>query len=235
VGGAARRSRALRELEEEFPDALFRLGALVGAGTPPETAIGKAAIELGDSPAAALFASIAHAIRLRRQSLREVLFGTGGMLTDHPSRLVRSAMRLVVDLTSRDPATAARGILETATYLRDLRRLEGEMRESLRSTVESVRATATFFAPLVLGITCSLYAMLGSVFSKMAALPLSPGVFNLASAGYLALSCVASTYFAVGVERGPDRIALAEAVSRALPVSLAVFAGGLLLGGFLAG
>ena len=231
--GPARKARELRALEDEFPDALFRLGALVGAGMPPETALGRVAEEMPASPVADLFTAIAHAVRLRRVSLREVLFGPDGLLASHPSRLVRSSMRLVVEVTARDPATAARGILETAAYLRDLRRLEGEMRESLRSTVESVRATATFFAPLVLGITCALYAMLGGVFSSLGALPLSPATFNAASAAYLALSFVASTYFAVGVERGEDRATLLESVGRGLPIALAVFVLGLSLGGFL--
>ena len=187
------------------------------------------------SPVSKLFTSVAHAIRLRRVSLREVLFGPEGLLADHPSRLVRSSMRLVVEVAARDPATASRGILETAGYLRDLRRLDGEMRESLRSTVESVRATATFFAPLVLGITCALYAMLGDVFSTLGVLPLSPATFNAACAAYLALSFLASTYFAVGVERGEDRATLLEAWGLGLPVALVVFVVGLGLGGFLVG
>jgi hypothetical protein len=231
--GPARQARELRALEQDFPDSLFRLGALVGAGVPPETAIGKVAEEVPGSSVSGLFTRIAHSVRLRRVSLREVLFGTDGLLIAHPARLVRSSLRLVVDVTARDPATASRGILETATYLRDLRRLEVEMQESLRSTVESVRTTAVFFAPLVLGITCSLYAMLGDVFSTLGTLPLSPSTFNAAAAVYLALSFTASTYFANGVERGDDRATLLEAVGRGLPVALGVFVLGLVLGGFL--
>ena len=231
----AARAREVRRLEKEFPDALFRLGSLLGAGLPPETALGKASQEMGDSPSGRLFSAIDQSMRLRRQSFREILFGAGGLLVGHPSRLVRSSMRLVADLASRDSATASRGILETAGYLRDLARLETEMREALRSTVESVQATAVFFAPLVLGITCAMYAMLGTVFSSLSSLPLSPSTFNAASAAYLALSFVASTYFAVGVEGGADRVALSQAIGRGLPVAMAVFVGGLWLGAMILG
>ena len=232
---ATRRARELRRLEADFPDALFRLGTLVGSGLPPEAAFGVASEELAGSPSGDLFAAIAQAVRLRRESLKEILFGERGMLEGHPSRMVRSALRLLVDVTARDPASASRGLLETAAYLRDLKRLEAELRESLRSTVESARGTAVFFAPMVLGLTCAMYAMLGESFARFAVLPLAPAAFNVVSAVYLALSLGVSTYFAVGVEWGRDRVAFLGAVGHGLPVALALFAGSLGLGALLLG
>lgn len=224
TASAARRSDELRALEESFPDALFRLGALIGSGLPVEAALGRASEELRGSASGTLFASIAHAMRLRRQSLREILFGAAGLLVAHPSRLVRATLRLVVEATTRDPATASQGILETATYLRDLQRLEGDMRESLRPTVESVRSTAVLFAPVVLGITCALYALLSSAFGRFTTLPLSTNAFTAASAVYVGLSVVASTYFASGLERGADRVGFLRSVGRNLPVAVSAFA-----------
>ena len=235
TASSSKDASTLRALEEGFPDALFRLGALIGAGLPVEVAVGKAAEELRGTAAGELFAAIARAMQLRRQSLRTILFGNAGLLVAHPSRLIRATLRLVVEATTRDPATASRGILETATYLRDLNRLEADMREALRSTVESVKSTAVLFAPAVLGITCALYGLLGEAFGRFTNLPMTVGTFTTASAVYVGLSVVASTYFTVGLERGIDRGEFLRSIGRNLPVALAVFTGSVLLGTFLLG
>ena len=218
-----RRRRASARLEAEFPDALFLLGSRVAEGLPVERALQSAAEATRGSEAAALFERIVRRLQASRAGLEEILFAPGGVLEEVPSRTVHAALRMVLEVSRKDPAAAGKAIVETSAYLRDLRDVDREIRRDLSSVVEAMQSTALLFAPIVLGVTCALYGLLARSFAELVSLGLSPSGFLGVVGVYLVLAVLVITYFSVGVARGRDLVEVRLQLVRAWPVSMAVF------------
>lgn len=226
----------VRKLEEEFPDAIFQLGSRVGEGMPVEAAMAKAAEMMKDTEAAALFDRIALALRLTRSTLDEVLFGRKGLLVDFPSRTVTATMRMVVESVKKDSLAAGQTIVGMSHYLRDLKKLDSDIRVQLGSVMDTMRTTAMFFAPLVMGITAALFMVLSTVTQGIdlggaAQLGLSVAVkesvpaplFTLIIGVFLLLTVTIIMFFTSGIRCGPDPVELKYEIGTAIPVAMAVF------------
>jgi len=157
--------------------------------------------------------------------------GPRGALKGVRSRTVRASLRMAVDLAAKDPETAGRAVLEMSGHLRDLEGVERDLRAELRPTVDAMRATATFFAPVVLGVTGAMYGLLAGAFGSFASLPMPPATFHAALGVYLFAVTVAIQHFATRIDSGGGWNALGAALARSLPVGYAVFAATLLAAG----
>jgi Flp pilus assembly protein TadB len=233
----------IRKLEEEFPDALFQLGSRIGEGMPVETAMAMSSETLKGTEAAALFSRIAFELRLTRSTLDEVLFGKRGILADFPSRTVAASMRMVVESVKKDSAAAGQAVVGISHYLKDLRKLDSDIRIQLGSVMDTMRTTAIFFAPLVMGITAALFMVLSTVtrgidLGGAGELGLSVAVkesvpaplFTLIIGAYLLLTVTIIMYFTSGIRSGPDPVQRRYEIGTALPVAMAVFTLAVILG-----
>ena len=242
-----RKVARIRLLEEEFPDALFQLGSRIGEGAPVETAMLRTAQTMRETEAACLFRRISFALRLTRAPLSEVLFGRKGLMAEHPSRTVKASMRMVVESVRKDNLTAGQTIVGISHYLKDLQKLESGIRLQLGSIMDTMRTTALFFAPLVMGITVALYVVLSGVTAGLdlggAALGLPAAIkqsipapaFTLIIGVYLLLTVTIIMVFTSGIRSGPDLVGRRYEIGTALPVAMAVFTMATLAGRMLAG
>jgi Flp pilus assembly protein TadB len=217
------RERRRREaIDREYPDALFQLGSRLQEGHGLEAAFLAVADASEGTECADLFRAIVHAMRFGGGTVEGALFGAGGALEGMPSRTVRASLRLVVELARKDPATTGRAALETSSHLRDLQGIEQDLRAELRPTVDAMRATATFFAPAVLGVSASLYALLFRAFGSHASLPMPPPLFAAVLGVYLVLTAAAIVRFASRIA-GEAGVGFAHSLGRSLPVAYGVF------------
>jgi len=224
-----KKKRELAQVEMEFPDALFVLGSRIAEGAPVERALAMTAEATQGTAVAALLQRIVRALQTCRGDLQEILFSRDGILREVPSRTIRAAFRMVIEVSRKDPAAAGKTITETSTYLRDLRDLDRDIRRDLSSVVDAMQTTAAFFAPIVLGVTCSLYGLLTRAFSRLVVLGLSPASFVAVVGIYLILAVAVITYFRVGIAHGRDLVDLRTHLVRAWPISMAVFTGAFLV------
>lgn len=216
--------RRLEELEKEFPDALFQLGSRLGEGRGLEDAFLSVAGGLERTEVGALFGRIARTLRIGGGTIEDALFGPRGAVREVRSRVVRATLKMAVEIAAKDPETAGKAILEMSDHLRDLQGVARDLRSELRPTIDAMRATAMVFAPVVLGVTGALYALLSKAFAGFASLPMPPVTFHLALAVYLVLATVGILHFATRIERGGGWIALGASLARSLPVGYCVFA-----------
>jgi Flp pilus assembly protein TadB len=240
-------SARIRRLEEELPDALFQLGSRVGEGMPVETAMLKTAKTMKGTEVAGLFQKLSFALRLTRSPLSEVLFGRKGILDGHPSRTVKASMRMVVESVRKDNLTAGQTIVGISQYLKDLQKLDAGIRLQLGSIMDTMRTTALFFAPLVMGITAALYVVLAGVTAGLGPGGSAPGLstaiqqsipapaFTLIIGAYLLLTVVIIMAFTSGIRNGPDGAARRYEIGTALPAAMAVFTLATFAGRFLVG
>ncbi len=231
---ASRRMHAeVMRLEREFPDALFQLGSRIADGMALELALERTADSMRGTEVARLFRRIHGRSRLTRDSLDSVLFGTTGILRGHPSAAVRATMAAVVAAAGKDAVGAGRTITGIGEYLRDLLRMEHEIRTRLSQVVDTMRTTAMFFAPIVLGITTALYGILGGVLQGVRGVPgvfafagqprTSPDVFTLLLGTYLVLSATILLWFVARMRDGQVPGSALNEIGRGVPVALTVF------------
>jgi hypothetical protein len=138
----------------------------------------------------------------------------------------------MVEIVKKDAFTAGQTIVNISNYLRDMKKVEHDIRTQLSQTVEMMKTTGMLFAPLVMGITAALYVLLSKEFSEMPnALPMIPNdVFFLILGFYLAFVVIITMYFTTGIEYGEDRIQFKYSVGNALPVAVIIYTVAVILG-----
>lgn len=229
--------KQIQDLEDSFPDAVYQLGSLTGEGIPLEIALKKVADSVQKGSITKELRRWAYSMTVKRLPPEEVLFGPDGLLNDHPSRIVRSTMRMVAGSVQKDPSTAGRTIIGISGYLRDLKQVEHDVRTALLNTVSMMQNTALFFAPLVLAISIALYKILQqslsgiSVSAKTQLMNLTLGGgtsislsdFSLVMGIYLALTALTISHFSSGIMSGDDPVERRHTIGQILPISMAVF------------
>lgn len=233
-----KRRDEIKKMEEEFPDALFKLGSRITEGEPLETALKKVSDSMKGSAIAELFERISYNIQITRSTPEEAMFGREfGVLRDLPSRTIRAAMKTVTESVKKDATTAGALIINISNYLRDMKKVEHDIKTSLSQTVEMMKSTGILFAPLVMGITASLYVLLSREFALLPGSTqlLSNDAFFLIIGIYLVLMVMVTVYFSVGIEHGEDWIELKHSIGNALPIAVTVYAVALAAGQFVMG
>lgn len=232
-----KRRDEIKKMEDEFPDALFQLGSRIAEGEPLERALKKTSQAMKGTSIAELFAKIAYGLQVTRGTLNEVLFGKNGVLNDVPSRTIHATMKSVVEIVKKDAFTAGQTIVNISNYLRDMKKVEHDIRTQLSQTVDMMKTTGMLFAPLVMGITAALYVLLSEEFSKMPnATPMIPNdIFFLILGFYLAFVVIITMFFTTGIEHGEDRVQLKYSIGTALPVAVIIYTLAVIMGQIMIG
>ncbi|UCF07555.1 MAG: hypothetical protein JSW28_07875, partial [Thermoplasmata archaeon] len=228
----------IKKMEEEFPDALFKLGSRIAEGEPFETALLKVSETMKGSAISELFERISYTITVTRSTPEEAMFGQNfGVLRNLPSRTIRASMKTVIECAKKDASTAGGIIINISNYQRDMKKAEHDIRTSLSQTVEMMKSTGVLFAPLIMGITAALYVLLSREFAMLpgSSQLLSNETFFLIIGVYLLLMVMITVYFAVGIEHGEDRVELKYSMGSAVPLALLVYAFALVAGQVMIG
>jgi len=220
-----KRRNQVWDLEKVFPDALFQLGNHISDGEPLETALGKVGRSMIGTEVGTLFLDIEKRMRFTREPLTTILFGDEGLLKGSPSPLIKGTMQTVIEVVQKDSRNAGQTIVNISTYLRDLKRMEHDIQTSIRSITDMARGTALVFSPLVMGITCGLYVLLGDSFSSMELgfSMIQPEHFILIIGIYLALTVAIILYFTTGMMYGQDNVQFAYELGYGLPMASIIF------------
>jgi Flp pilus assembly protein TadB len=212
-------------MEREFPDALFQLGTRIAEGSPPERAILETAKSMKDAKIAELFHKVYYRTIVFGLTLENALFGDRGLMRDFPSRTVEATMKSFVEVARKDSISAGQMMIKTSEYLKDLQKLEEDTKRKLRSSVESMKMTSLFFAPIVMGVTFSLYTLLVDTFSRVGSVGdmMSPSVFLIVLGVYLLLMAAIAMYFVSTIEKVTDRVERGYYIGVGIVVAAGIF------------
>lgn len=202
--------------EEVFIHALYQVGNGMLTGSSFESALLSAAKVHRSSDFSEFVREIMHQVRTGAVTLPQTIGENHRMM--HNSQLIRNAYMTIAEASSIDPEAAGRTAINLAKYIWELRESERKGQERMRSVVDMMSYTAMIFAPIVLAVTGSLYAIV-SMISPMgdaSSLALVGGVY------VLELTLVV-TYFNHGLQRASDlREALYQFSIRA-PIAMGSF------------
>jgi hypothetical protein len=196
-------------------DGLFRAGARMLEGENFETALRRAAEDVGKEDGAAM----------RRLAVSSCVLGLdlGKAVSEELSVAGSNAAEAFVvvrDAARRDERSAGLLAMDIAAYLRDLRELEASLKSRLRPTVSMMRMTAHVLGPVVLGVTYSIYLTLSGMLDGEG---MDPSWLFLILGAFLAETNLAVTYFVWGIQGRPGGKALAYSAGACLLVSELVY------------
>jgi hypothetical protein len=216
-GQAANRKR--RDiLDREATDALFQIGNRMLSGATLESAVSEVSMNMKEGAFSDLAKVLLYRSRISGKRFDQIIIEDGGLRTAAAD--LENAYVTVAQCAERDPRYAGQIALNLAQMLTDLRACQGKVEDRLRGVIEMMRSTGTVFAPIVLGVTGALFALIGSRAASAGSMAYDIGLVTGIYIGELSFLVSFFTVLLMG-ERSWKGVAHCYAVRT--PVAFAVF------------
>lgn len=159
-----------QKMEDEFKDALYIIASRLGENKPIEEALNHTRNFLPNSLIAQnVFAKTLDNIRIMGLNLRASLFDPNyGALKNNPSRLINSAMLLVVDSVQLGVSVAAKTLMSYSMQLRNTDEVSKMLSNLIADITGTLNSMAKYIAPIILGITTALQRIVMSTLNSIA-------------------------------------------------------------------
>lgn len=237
----------IKQIENEFADAMFILGRRISEGRSAEEAFVHTSETMKGSKIGEAFADIAKNLSSMRTTLHGAIFNEEyGAFKDIYSDRVHTIMKLLTRSVHRSHEAAGMAIIKIADHLKELQDVETNIRRSLYDVTSTMGSTAIIFAPLIAGVTLALSEVIQKIllniskesrnlpdeynigdFMKEAGTGMtqsvSPDIFLLVVGIYMILLVIILTRFAGGIEYGDDKPQFMYDLGQRLPMSIMVF------------
>ncbi|HVO78173.1 MAG TPA: hypothetical protein VMS79_04825, partial [Methanomassiliicoccales archaeon] len=150
-------ARKRRRWESDLISGLYQVANRLSCGTSFEAALEQCASNRSPNGFSLFAARVLQRTRISRMSIEDAIE------TDEVqeiSTLHWNAFLTTARAADSDPVSAGKVAFNLAANLDDLRNASVKIENSLRGTVDMMRASSTFFAPLILGVTIGLFGLL---------------------------------------------------------------------------
>ncbi|MFA4936271.1 MAG: hypothetical protein WC568_10600, partial [Candidatus Methanoperedens sp.] len=219
----------IKQIENEFADAMFILGRRISEGRSAEEAFAHTSETMKGAKIGEAFADIAKNLTCMRTTLHGAIFNEEyGAFKDIYSDRVHTMMKLLTESVHRSHEAAGMAIIKLADHLKELQEVEANIKRGLYDVTSTMRSTAIIFAPLIAGVTLALSEVIQKILQNIAKetsnLPdeynigdfmkeagtgmtqtVPPDIFVLVVGIYMILLVMILTRFAGGIEYGDDR------------------------------
>lgn len=237
----------IKQIENEFADAMFILGRRISEGRSAEEAFSHTSETMKGSKIGEAFADIAKNLSCMRTTLHGAIFHEEyGAFKDIYSDRVHTMMKLLTESVHKSHEAAGMAIIKLADHLKELQDVEINIKRSLYDVTSTMRSTAILFAPLIAGVTLALSEVIQKILLNISKesrnLPeeynigglmnqagtgmtqsVPPDIFLLVVGIYVVLLVIILTRFAGGIEYGDDRPQFMYDMGQTLPMSMMVF------------
>ncbi len=237
----------IKQIENEFADALFVLGRRISEGRSAEEAFGHTSENMKGSKIGEVFADVAKNLTGIRTTLHGAIFNEEyGAFRYVYSERVHTTMRMFTESIHKSNEAAGVAIIKLADHLKELHEVEDNIKRSLYDVTSTMRATAMIFAPLIGGVTLALSEVIQKILHNIAKearlLPeefnfggmmkeagtgmtqsVPPDIFLLVIGLYMVILALILTRFAGGIEYGGDKPQFMYDLGQMLPMSILVF------------
>jgi hypothetical protein len=158
--GQASVRKKREKLDREATNALFQIGNRMLSGATFEGALQDVSAGMKNGEFAELAGSLLYRSRISGKRFDRIVIEEGSLRA--ASTDLENAYVTVAQCAEQDPRYAGQIALNLAQMLADLRSCQSKVEDRLRGVIEMMRSTSTFFAPIVLGVTGALFALIGS-------------------------------------------------------------------------
>ncbi len=239
---------SLKKTEDDTIEAAFQLGNRLITGMSAEEAFVRVAGMMSPPKGSITGSRISEIlerairnIRYLNMGLEDSLFDKRkGALKDIYSGMVNSVFRVFTITMKKGIKTASEAIIVAANHIREIRRVENELRDKLAYTTSMIRVTAVIINPVI----CALAVYISDIFSKTIAHTrtsmgqysaefgtsvmlkepaIKPEILQLITGIYMvSLLLVLIRYVSI-LEYGDDPIIFRLEVARGIPIALSTF------------
>ncbi|OIO26587.1 hypothetical protein COU38_03695 [Candidatus Micrarchaeota archaeon CG10_big_fil_rev_8_21_14_0_10_54_18] len=152
----------IREMEEEFKDAMYVLASRLGENKPVEEALRSATEFLPKSVLAKrVFRRVLLNITTMGMTFDAAVFDkTFGALKDVPSRTIQSGMQFLVDSIELGVNVAAKSLINLSMQMRNSKKINDSLKRLLQDVTTMLSTMATFVAPIVLAVVSAMQRLI---------------------------------------------------------------------------
>ena len=152
-----RAERKLKEIESEFPTALFELGNKISGGTPIELSLKEAAESTKDLEISKLFQLSSRNIQDMGMTFEDAIFDPKyGALTKFPSQMIRTVMKAVLESSEKGTKMAATAMMTISRYLKNIHKTQEQLNDLMADTTTTIQMLAYMLAPIVSGVAVGM-------------------------------------------------------------------------------
>ncbi|MFB6190391.1 MAG: hypothetical protein ABEJ91_02355 [Candidatus Nanohaloarchaea archaeon] len=147
----------LRDIEKQFPTALFQLGNKISGGTPIEVALDEAARATSDLEISDLFQEASRNIRDMGMTFEQAVFDESyGALRDFPSQMIHTVMRVVLESSDKGTKMAAMAMTTISRYLDNIHKTQEDLNDLMEETTTTIQLLAYMLAPIISGVAVGM-------------------------------------------------------------------------------
>lgn len=147
----------IREIEGQFPNALFQLGNKISGGTPIELALEKAAQSTSDLEISKLFDKASRNIEDMGMTFDEALFNENyGAVQQFPSQLIDTVMKAIMESSEKGTQLASTAMLTISRYLKNIHKTQERLNDLMEDSTTTLEMLAYLLAPIVSGVAVGM-------------------------------------------------------------------------------
>lgn len=238
----------IKQMEKEFSDSLYIMGKRIGEEKSPEESFLYTAQTMEGSAIANIFFKTGYNLTAMHTTIYQALFSAEyGSLKHVYSTRITSIMRLFVEGIKKSQKSVSISLVKLADHLKELQKVELNIKETLNTLTSTLRSTATVFAPMIAGVTLSITQLISTIIAKMSqnlttSTPtistgtttfsgitnsfslenIQPEYFILVIGLYIVELVILLTRFTNGIDEGDDKAEFMYTLGKALPMAVAV-------------
>jgi len=160
-------------LEDEFQIGLFRLGDVLTAGIPVETALEETLekyrqYKLESSPMFSFFQTILKNIKQMGMTFKSSVFDRQyGAIIRYPSILIRDVMGVLVSASEKSSAILSTASKTISAFLMKTKNVENLLKEMLDEVAAAIALQSNFIAPFIAGIVGAMATFIIQMLQKI--------------------------------------------------------------------
>lgn len=160
----------IKKIQDEFGEALFRLGNTLSLGAPLEKAIEDTVQKSADLSISELFRRVLNNVRQGQLSFEAAFFDKRyGAIWDYPSKLIINVMHIVIEATKKGVRIGANSAIAISKYIRQIHAIDEDLRDMLSEATTSMRFMSAFLGPMIAGVTVTMAGVMMLIFQQLGA------------------------------------------------------------------
>jgi hypothetical protein len=161
---------SIRNMELELGEALFSLGNRLSLGEPVEKAMEVTVRKNEELNISDLFKKALRNMKKGGMDLKNSIFDKKfGAVWDYPSKMIISILRIVVEGSEKGVQIASLSAISISKYLKQIHRIEEDLKDMLSSETTSMEFLGAFLGPLVAGISVTMAGIMMVIFRELGA------------------------------------------------------------------
>ena len=161
------------QMEDEFKESMYMIASRMGENKPVENALKQAKDYLPNLLISKrIFSKTVENIELMGLPLEGAIFDpVYGAMRGIPSKILSTAMRLLVDSVNLGVEVASRTLMSLSLQMENMDKVNKSLKEMVSDVTTTMQTMAVFIAPMVLGITTALQKVVMMTLASVVASP----------------------------------------------------------------